>query len=158
YDGTRGGTKCIVLKKEVSSWGVEFLGSGSIVLIKLPTGELLRLNLSKLRRTIKWGGRYAGACSTPASQGNAADGRVEQLNDVTNRQLLPRASQGTLELQQAGGFSRHNHVRVQCDDVARFPVAELRRGIRLHQIVDSRGATADCAFRDFQQFELWDSS
>jgi hypothetical protein len=95
---------------------------------------------------------------TPASQGNAANGRVEQLNDVTNRQLLPSASQGRLELQEAAGVSGYNRVRVQCDDMARFPVAELSRGIRLHQIVDSRGATADCAFWDFQQFELWDSS
>ena len=138
--------------------GGRILGSGSIVLIKLRTGELLRLSLSKLRRTIKWSGRFAGAYSTPASQGNATDGRVEQLNDVTNRQLLPGASQGRLELQQAAGVSRHNQVRVQCDDMARFPVAELGCGIRLHQIVDSRGATADCAFWDFQQLELWDAS
>jgi hypothetical protein len=92
------------------------------------------------------------------SQGNVADRRVEQLDAVANRQLSPRAREGRLELQQAAGVAGHNHVRIQRGDVARFPVAELRRGFRLHQVVDSRGATADRGFGDFQQFELRDAS
>ena len=93
----------------------------------------------------------------PTSQGNAADRRVEQLDDVANRQLSTRAWEGRLELQQAAGVAGHNHVRVQRGDVARFPVAELRRGFRLHQVVDSRGAAADRGFGDFQQLELRDA-
>ena len=91
------------------------------------------------------------------SRGNVADRRVEQLDAVANRQLSSRAREGRLELQQAAGVAGHNHVRVQRGDVARFPVAELRRSFRLHQVVDSRGAAADRGFGDFQQLELRDA-
>ena len=74
------------------------------------------------------------------------------------RQLSPHAREGRLELQQAAGVSGHNHVRVQRRDMARFPVAELRGGFRLHQVVDSRGTATDRGFGNFQQFELRDAS
>jgi hypothetical protein len=45
-------------------------------------------------------------------QGNAANGRIEQLDKVTNRQLSPGASQSRLQLQQASGVGGYNHIRV----------------------------------------------
>jgi hypothetical protein len=47
-----------------------------------------------------------------ALQRNATDGRVEQLDEVANRQLSPCASQSRLELQQAAGVGGHNNVRL----------------------------------------------
>ena len=86
----------------------------------------------------------------PASQGNTTDRRVEQLDDVANRELSPRAREGRLKLQDAAGVAGHNHVRLQRGDVARFPLTKLRRGFRLHQVIDPRGATADRGLGDFQ--------
>src|SRR5258708_2712830 len=60
----------------------------------------------ELRLSIqKWGLRNA-------LQRNAPDGRVEQLDEVANRQLSPCASQRRLELQQAAGVGGHNDVRL----------------------------------------------
>src|SRR6202008_923460 len=86
------------------------------------------------------------------------DRRVEQLDDVANRQLSSRAREGRLELQQTAGVAGHNHIRLQPGEMARLPVTKLRRGFRLYQVVDSRRATADRGLGNFQQLELRDAA
>ncbi len=47
------------------------------------------------------------------------------------------------ELQQASGISCGNHIRMGGRHVRRFPIGELIGGLRLHEIVDTRGPATD---------------
>jgi hypothetical protein len=91
------------------------------------------------------------------SQGNAADRRVEQLDDVADRQFSPHAPEGRLSCSRQPGLPDTTMSASSAATWARSPVAELHRGFRLHQVVDSRGAAADRGFGDFQQLELRDA-
>jgi hypothetical protein len=83
-------------------------------------------------------------------QGEPADGSVEHLDCVDNRDAVVGLGQCGLQLQQASGIPGGHDVWLKRGDEAGFAVAEFGGGFGLDEIVDSRGAAADGRFGDFE--------
>lgn len=76
------------------------------------------------------------------------------MNDV--RFLMP-TSEGGLELENAAGIAGGDNVGSELRDQFGFAIAEGFRGFGLHQVVDSRGAAADCGLGNFRELETGDA-
>lgn len=85
-----------------------------------------------------------------------AESSVEELDSVDDRSGVAVAGQRGLELQEAAGIAGRNDVGLQRDDQFGFAVAEGGGGVRLDEIVDASGATADGGFGNFGEFEAGD--
>ena len=87
----------------------------------------------------------------------AAKRGVEQLNSVHDGRFLLLARERRLQLENAARISGGHNIRAKCSDVLCLAVSERHRGIRLNEIIDSRGTTANGGLGNFREFKLWNS-
>src|SRR6267143_1431976 len=90
-------------------------------------------------------------CKSTASL--AANRRIQELNRVHYGSLLAPARQCGLHLQNTSGISCRHRIGFEWSNDLGFPISQLIGGIRLHQVEDSRRATADRSFRNFRKFK-----
>src|SRR5260370_119481 len=83
----------------------------------------------------------------------AANRRIQELNRVHYRRFLSAARQWGLHLQNTSGISCRHHIGFEWSNDLSLPISELIGGIRLHQVEDSRRATADRSFRNFRKLQ-----
>src|SRR6266436_5237956 len=83
----------------------------------------------------------------------AANRRIQELNRVHHGSFLSAARQCGLHLQNTSGISCRHRIGFEWSNDLGFPISQLIGGIRLHQVEDSRRATADRSFRNFRKFK-----
>src|SRR5687768_17190914 len=73
---------------------------------------------------------------------------IEQFDGVNDRDGRPRA-----DLSHAADIPRRYHLRLGALDVADLALAQLRRDLRLDEVVDTGRAAAQVAFRHLSDLE-----
>src|SRR5260370_26825121 len=75
------------------------------------------------------------------------------MNGVHHGNLPATSRKCGLHLQNTSGISRRHHVGFKRSNELSLAVAELIGSVRLHEVEDSRRATADRSFRNFRKLQ-----
>src|SRR3954454_6833723 len=92
--------------------------------------------------------------STPAIPGASLYRHLNQLNWVEYPERAPHLLAHGGDLDRAAGIARGDRVRAGGQQVVHLAAAELRCGLRVEQVVDTRGAAADLPTLGLQDLEL----